>query len=156
MPGIHVQNQIGYTCTVMTLNSHFSIHCIFSVVCVALHNTIIWFLNHLKYKLLNCLTFDAFWMLAGKEFQTEAPDNVNEWRNVSCLGLGVYIWYVEEDRRSREWIWDVKVLSYAYLILYSLGHITIHVLHEWKTLINKWLFTKQIHVVYTYLPKIVY
>jgi len=23
MPGIHVQNQIGYTSTVMTLNSHF-------------------------------------------------------------------------------------------------------------------------------------
>jgi len=31
------------------------------------------FLYHLKYKLLNCLTFDA----SGREFQTEAPENVN-------------------------------------------------------------------------------
>ena len=41
MSGIHVQNQIGYTSTVMTLNSQFSIHCIFSVVCGILHNTIL-------------------------------------------------------------------------------------------------------------------
>ena len=40
--GIHVHNQIGYTSTVMTLNSHFCIHYIFAVVCVALHNTTMW------------------------------------------------------------------------------------------------------------------
>ena len=34
--GIHVQTQIGYTSTVMTLNLYVS------VVCVALHNTIMW------------------------------------------------------------------------------------------------------------------
>jgi len=48
-------------------------------------------------------------MLTGREFQAEAPENVNEWRNMSCLGLGVYTWYVEEDRSSRVWISDVKV-----------------------------------------------
>ena len=40
--GIHVHNQIGYTSTVRSLKSHFNIHYIFSVVCVALHNTIMW------------------------------------------------------------------------------------------------------------------
>ena len=42
IPGIHTHNQIGYTSTVMTLNSHFSIHYISCVVCVALHTTIMW------------------------------------------------------------------------------------------------------------------
>ena len=43
MPGIHVQNQIGYTSAVMTLIHIFGIiDIIFSVVCVALHNTMMW------------------------------------------------------------------------------------------------------------------
>jgi len=53
------------------------------------------------------LTFDAFWMLKGRAFQTEGPENVSEWRNSSCLGLGMYTWYVGEDRRSRVWISDL-------------------------------------------------
>jgi len=66
-------------------------------------------LNNLKYKLLNCLTFDAFWMLTGRELQTEAPEHVHEVRNISCRGLGVYKLHVETDRSSRVWISDVKV-----------------------------------------------
>ena len=42
IPGIHIHNQVGYTSTVRSLNSCFNIHYMFSVVCVALHNTIMW------------------------------------------------------------------------------------------------------------------
>ena len=63
-----------------------------------------------SYKLVeSSLKHALYMMLTGREFHTEAPKNVNEWRNSSSLGLGVYPWYVEEDQSSLVWISDVKV-----------------------------------------------
>jgi len=92
MSGIHVQHQIAYIITVMTLNSQFgyTLYIFCSLCSIAYNSYVAEFLNPLDYKHLNCLTLYAFWVLAGREFQTEAPENVNEWRNSSCLGLGVY------------------------------------------------------------------
>jgi len=72
IPGIHTHNQIGYTSTVITLNSHvwYTLYSVCSLCSIAYYNFVAEFLNHLKYKLLNCLTFDA---LTGRVFQTEAP-----------------------------------------------------------------------------------
>ena len=58
------------------------------------------FLNHLKYKLLNCLIFDAFWMLTGREFQTEAPENVNDllWRIFHVLEMIIFRLMYEHEQ----------------------------------------------------------
>ena len=34
------------------------------------------------------LTFNAFWMLTERGFQTEATENVNEWRNTLVMFRG--------------------------------------------------------------------
>ena len=46
---------------VMTLNSHvwYTLYSVCSLCSIAYYNYVAEFLNHLKYKLLNCLTFDA-------------------------------------------------------------------------------------------------
>jgi len=48
----------------MTLNSHcwYTLYLFYSLCST---NVLAEFLNHLKYKHLKCLTFDAFWMLTG-------------------------------------------------------------------------------------------
>ena len=77
---------------------------IFSVVCVALHNTIMWqdFWTTSNINCLNCLTFYSFRMLTGKEFQTEAPENVNEWRNI--MSWSGYVQMICWGRPKKPWI----------------------------------------------------
>ena len=85
------------------------IHCISSVVCVALHNTSMW----QNVWTTSNINFWTFWHLMRFGCSLRIP-NRSPWKykwmaNMSCLGLGVYKWCVEEDRRSRVWISDVKV-----------------------------------------------